>query len=167
MSIYPVMFPPFLTHFRFLKKSLSEVCQKRRWWPNMLKSVQKPNNDNKHLPPNCYRRCVDRRAVWGHRLGTTDCEFRSALCSVHSKTLSQTVYHSRLVLDKSLHLEPLQRCSFSNISVTSPMSELILQPFRRFTYVTAHSPTLLPLFLRHRLFTYVTWHAAHDLYVSR
>ena len=39
--------------------------------------------------------------------------------------------------------------SFSNLSVTSPKSQLILQPFRRFIYVTAHSPT-------HRYFTYVT-----------
>ena len=30
-----------------------------------------------------------------------------------------------------------------------------------FTYVTAHSPTLLSLLLRHRIFTYVTWRAAH------
>ena len=52
-------------------------------------------------------------------------------------------------------------CSFSNLSVTSPTSQLILQPFRRFTYVTAHSPSLLSLFLRHRLFIYVTWRAAH------
>ena len=40
-------------------------------------------------------------------------------------------------------------------------SQLILQPFRRLTYVTAHSQTLLSLLLRHRLFTYVTWRAAH------
>ena len=42
-------------------------------------------------------------------------------------------------------------CSFSKLSVTSPTSQLILilQAFRHFTYVTAHSPT----FLR---FTYVT-----------
>ena len=63
------------------------------------------------------------------------------------------------------------------ISVTSPTSQLILQPFRRFTYVTAHSPTLpllhlldshsptlLSLLLRHRLFTYVTWRAAHAIW---
>ena len=31
-------------------------------------------------------------------------------------------------------------------------SELILQPFRCFTYVTSHSPTLLPLHLRHSSF---------------
>ena len=37
--------------------------------------------------------------------------------------------------------------------VPSPTSQLILQPFRRFTYVTAHSPTLPLLHLRHRLFS--------------
>ena len=31
--------------------------------------------------------------------------------------------------------------SFSNLSITSPTSQLILQPFPRFTYVTTHSPT--------------------------
>ena len=43
--------------------------------------------------------------------------------------------------------------SFSNLSVTSPTSQLVLQPFRRFTYVTAHSPTLLLLHLRHSSFS--------------
>ena len=59
-------------------------------------------------------------------------------------------------------------------------TELILQAFRHFTYVTAHSPTLpsiylrhpsfalpfstlLSLLIRHRLFTYVTWRAGYDL----
>ena len=66
--------------------------------------------------------------------------------------------------------------SFSKISVASPTSQLVLQPFRRltyiiahsepfrcFTYVTVHSPTILSLLLRHKLifqtfhhFTYVT-----------
>ena len=44
-------------------------------------------------------------------------------------------------------------CSFSNLSVTSPTSQLILQPFRRFNYVTAHSPTLPLLHLRHSSFS--------------
>ena len=35
----------------------------------------------------------------------------------------------------------------------SPTSQLILQPFRCFTYVTVHSPTLISLFLRHKIFT--------------
>ena len=49
-------------------------------------------------------------------------------------------------------------------------NEFILQPFRHFTYVTTHSPTLLSLYLRHsswaelilqpfRHFTYVTTHS--------
>ena len=43
-----------------------------------------------------------------------------------------------------------QQSSFSKTSVSSPTSQLILQPFRRFTYVTTHSPALLSLLLRHR-----------------
>ena len=61
----------------------------------------------------------------------------------------------------SLHL---RHSSFSNPSVALPMSQLILQPFRCFTYVTAHTPTLLSLLIRHRLFTYVTWRATHEIY---
>ena len=45
----------------------------------------------------------------------------------------------------SLHL---RHSSFSNPSVALPTSQLIL-PFRRFTYVTAHSPTLPSLYPRH------------------
>ena len=44
-------------------------------------------------------------------------------------------------------------CSFSNLSVTSPTSQLIVQPFRRFTYVTAHSPTLPLLHIGHSSFS--------------
>ena len=58
----------------------------------------------------------------------------------------------------SLHL---RYSSFPNPSVALLTSQLILQPFRCFTSVTAHSPTLLSLLLLHRLFTYVTWQAAH------
>ena len=57
----------------------------------------------------------------------------------------------------SLHLH---HNSFSNPSVALPTSQFILQPFRCFTYVTAHSPTLLSLLLRHRLFIY---RAAHGM----
>ena len=55
----------------------------------------------------------------------------------------------------SLHLH---HSSFSNPSVALPMSQFILQPFHCFTYVTAHSPTLLSLLLCHRL---ITWRATH------
>ena len=58
--------------------------------------------------------------------------------SAHSPTFS------------SLHL---RHNSFSNPSVALPNSQLILQPFRRFTYVTIHSPTLLSLLLCRKLFT--------------
>ena len=47
-----------------------------------------------------------------------------------------------------------EQSSFSNLSVTSSTSQLILQPFRRFTYVTAHSQTLPLLHLRHSSFSY-------------
>ena len=50
----------------------------------------------------------------------------------------------------SLHL---RHNSFSNPSIALPTSQLILQPFRCFTFVTVHSPTLLSLLLRHKLFT--------------
>ena len=42
----------------------------------------------------------------------------------------------------SLHL---RHNSFSNLSVALPTSQLILKPFRCFTYVKAHFPTLLSL----------------------
>ena len=50
----------------------------------------------------------------------------------------------------SLHL---RHSLFSNLSVTSPTSQLILQSLRHFTYVTAHSPTFPSLHLRHSSFS--------------
>ena len=67
-------------------------------------------------------------------------------CSVHCPTFPSLL---------------LRRSLISNPSVALPTSQLIVQSFRCFTYVTAHSPTLLSLLLRHRLFTYVAWRAAH------
>ena len=73
-----------------------------------------------------------------------------------------------------------EQSSFSKLSVTSPTSQLILQHFHCFTYVTAHPLTLLSLLLRQscsfsnlsvasptsqligqhfRCFTYVTAHS--------
>ena len=43
--------------------------------------------------------------------------------------------------------------SVSKLSVTSHTSQLILQPFRRFTYVTVHSPTFPLLHLLHSSFS--------------
>ena len=50
----------------------------------------------------------------------------------------------------SLHL---YQNSFSNPSVTLPTSQLILQPFCHFTYITAHSRTLPLLHLHHSSFS--------------
>ena len=47
----------------------------------------------------------------------------------------------------------LSHSSFSDPSVALPTSQLILQPFRCFTYVTTHSPTLLSLYLRDSSFS--------------
>ena len=49
----------------------------------------------------------------------------------------------------SLHLH---HSSFSNPSVALPKSQVILQSFRCFTYITAHSTTLSLLHLRHSSF---------------
>ena len=57
-----------------------------------------------------------------------------------------------MYINHSVSWAARQVSSFSNISVTSPTSQLILQPFRHFTYVTAHSPTLPSLHLRHSSF---------------
>ena len=51
---------------------------------------------------------------------------------------------------QSLHL---RHSLFSNPSVALPTSQLILQPFRCFTNVTAHYPTLPSLYLRHSSFS--------------
>ena len=45
----------------------------------------------------------------------------------------------------AVYLYIYELCSFSKLSVTSSTSQFNLQPFRRFTYITAHSTTL-PLF---------------------
>ena len=51
------------------------------------------------------------------------------------------------------YLQYNEQSSFSNLSVTSPTSQLILQPIRRFTYITTHSQTLPLLHLRHSSFS--------------
>ena len=58
----------------------------------------------------------------------------------------------RLENEQSSQLQS-QQSSFSNLSVPSPTSLFILQPFRRFTYVRAHSPTLALLRLSHSSFS--------------
>ena len=60
----------------------------------------------------------------------------------------------------SLQLRHSSFPSLANPSVTSSTSQLIIQPFRHFTYVTTCSPTILSLHLRHMHFTHVTWRAS-------
>ena len=56
----------------------------------------------------------------------------------------------------SLHL---RHCSFSNTSSYLPKSQLILQPFRCFTYVVGISPTSQLILQPFRRFTYITAHS--------
>ena len=79
-------------------------------------------------------------------------------------SISQFILHPffRFSYVTSSSLNSPELCSLSNLSVTSPTSQLILKPFRCFTYVTVYSPTLVSLLLPHKLFTYITWRAAHD-----
>ena len=68
---------------------------------------------------------------------------------------SHSIAHSR-----SFPSLRLRHSSFSIPSVAFPRSQLILQSFRCFTYVTDHSPTFLSLILKPFLhFTYVTAHS--------
>ena len=52
---------------------------------------------------------------------------------------------------RSFQMLKRERASFANPYIASPTPQLILQPFRRFTYVTARSTTLPLLHLRHTL----------------
>ena len=70
--------------------------------------------------------------------------------------------HSDSPSFQSLHL---RHSSFYNPSLALSTSQLIVQPFRCFTYITAYSPTLLLPLLRHRIFTYVTCRAAHEPHI--
>ena len=71
--------------------------------------------------------------------------------TAHSQSLlSLYLRHSSF---SNLSVTHLSHNSFSNPSVALPTSKLVLQPFRRFTYVTAHSPTLPLLHLHHSSFS--------------
>ena len=59
---------------------------------------------------------------------------------------------TRLENEQSSQLQSKQS-TFSNLSVALPTSQLILQPFRCLTYVTAHSTTFPAHYLRHNSFS--------------
>ena len=67
----------------------------------------------------------------------------------------------------TLSLLHLRHSSFSNPSIASPTSQLILQPFHHITYITAHSPTLPLLHLRHSSFSNPSFASptSHALYL--
>ena len=75
---------------------------------------------------------------------------------VHSPTLLSLLLSHKLfpyVTWRAAHKFSLQESSFSELSVASPTSQLILQPFRRFIYVTDHSPNVPLLHVRHSSFS--------------
>ena len=68
------------------------------------------------------------------------------------KFLTYLIKDSQVLVITGLMMQ-YELCSFSNLSVTSRTSQLILQHFCRFTYITADSPTLPLLHLRHSSFS--------------
>ena len=70
------------------------------------------------------------------------------LCA-HGIFLKFLWYIPKILSEKHFY----ERSSFSKLSVTSPTSQFILHPFRCFTYVTAHSPSLPLFYLRHSSFS--------------
>ena len=71
--------------------------------------------------------------------------------TAHSPTLPSLYQRHSSFFNSSVALP--NHSSFSNPSVDSSTSQLILQLFRRFTYVTAHSPTLPSLCVRYSSFS--------------
>ena len=96
---------------------------------------------------------VKRRKCWRMScdVGEVTESLENELCSCGLQAFCHFTYvtaHSPTL--PSLYL---RHNSFSNHSVASPTSQLILQHFRHFTYVTTHSPTLPLLHLRHSSFS--------------
>ena len=73
---------------------------------------------------------------WGLVVGTKNVK----LC-IGSHVRKRIISHQqpKYIHIKCWTLPLLLLCSFSNLSVTSPTSQRILQPFRLVSYVTAHS----------------------------
>ena len=144
-----------------LKYKLMNKCE---WTKKNNQKIQNRINEHKHS----FKFNLPDLSKFAAHLLNTQHPFRplNNMSRAHSPTFP------------SLHL---RYNSFSNPSVALPTSQLILQPFPCFTYVTVQSPTL-PLFhLRHssvsnhsiasptsqvllilqpfRLFTYITTHS--------
>ena len=92
------------------------------------------------------------------RFGRFSSENCSCLCNCHSRDVSKHMARTLISAQSPSFLSfQLHHSSFSNPSLALPMSQLILQPFRCFTYV------ILWPFFRFSYVTYVTWRAAHDM----
>ena len=86
------------------------------------------------------------------------CWIESGYCQMAVQSSAHSVKVSVIAPRSQLILQPFFRFSYerswlSKLSVTSPRSQLILKPFCRFTYVTAHSPTFPSHRLRHNSFS--------------
>ena len=106
-----------------------------------------------------------RSSKWWSLLMITKSSWQSSMCE--GVSLEYIIVHSCknftgkctrtdlscLWQGHSFSLKMLTRTSRENFSVTSPTSKLILLPIHRFTYVTAHSPSLLLLHLSHSSFS--------------
>ena len=84
------------------------------------------------------------------------------MSSAHSPTFPSLQLRHNSFSIPSVALPTPQLSSFSNLSVTSSTSQLILQPLRCFTYVTTHSPTLSSLYLRPHSSTLPLLHLRHS-----
>ena len=80
-------------------------------------------------------------------LTTIDWIMRRMTCDVGKAT--EGLKNEQSLILQHLSSLDLRHSSLSNHSVASPTSQLVIQPFRRFTYVTARYPTLSSLHLRH------------------
>ena len=78
----------------------------------------------------------------GERAVTQVKPLKGGYITAHSPTLQWLYLHHSSFSNSYPTSQLVKQSSFSNLSVTSPTSQFILQPFSRFTYVTAHSPTL-------------------------
>ena len=80
-------------------------------------------------------------------------ELRTALVTINQSLVFVSVGHN--ILRKFCNQRRYARAGTHspNLSVISTTSQLIFKPFRRFTYVTSHSPILPLLHLRHSSFS--------------
>ena len=85
--------------------------------------------------------------------GSSTFRVRGPIYIVHIILQAAVIADYKIIMD-SFILQLLHRFTYvtAHSPTIPPTSQLILKPFRRFTYVTAHSPTLPPLYLRHSSF---------------